>query len=338
VWQVNGAKAMYSVATWQGATPAVSGTGKYLAIVTKNGIFVLDSITGNAVSKFVGQPGYGPRLSFRPDGKQLACVSGGMIQVWDVASGNSVYEVYLPSQFACNSVAWPGEGYILLNGGKLVDLPRRIVLWQYTGGSEQGTVINDRYVYVAKGADQVPTLVHASLPHAQAKSLAATLNPDALLAVKPGAQIAVNAQVAMTPEEQQQIQEALIKRVTDNGAVVAPAANIVLSVTTEQGDTQNVEYRTIGSGFGTESVSVTKQIQKIAITENGAPLWQVMQVKGAPFFLHSKGDSIATAVAEQMKPEVQFFAGAAIPKHLARPGTKTGGAYGESQLTPQGVQ
>jgi len=55
-------------------------------------------------------------------------------------------------------------------------------------------------------------------------------------------------------------------------------------------------------------------------------------------FLHTKGKDLNTAIAEQIKPNVQFFASIKLPKHLARPGPKTGGAYGESTLTTQGVQ
>jgi WD40 repeat protein len=338
VWQRNQAKAIYCVAIFQGSTPAVSGTGKYLTVLTKSGIFVLDALIGNPLAKFVGQPGYFPRLSFRPDGQQLACVSSGLIQVWDVRSGQMVHDVYLPTQFAANAIAWPSDGYLLLNGGSLVDLQRRIVLWQYNGGSQEGATINGRQLYIAKGGDHSGTLVHTALPHGDAKKLTAGLDPDALLAIKPGVQVSVRIAVAMTPQEQQQIYDALVKRLTDNGLQVVQNANLILHATTEQGETKTVEYRTIGRGFGTESATVTQQIQKLTFTENGKTLWQAAQVKGAPIFLHTGGKDLDAALAEQTRPDVAFFTNMMVPKHLARPGPKTGGAYGEASLTPQGVQ
>jgi WD40 repeat protein len=338
VWEASQAKALYSVATFQGSTPAISGTGKYLAVLTKSGIYVLDALTGNPLAKFVGQPGYFPRLSFRPDGQQLACVSSGMIQVWDVMSGQMVHDVYLPTQFAANTIAWPSDGHMLLNGGSLVDLTRRIVLWQYNGGSEVGATVNGRQLYVAKSGDHSGTLVHTPLPHGEAKKLAAGLDPDALLAIKPGVQVSVRIAVAMTPQEQQQIYDALVKRLTDNGISVVQNANVILHATTEQGETKTVEYRTIGRGFGTESATVTQQIQKLTFAENGKTLWQAVQVKDAPFFLHTGGKDLNAAVAAQTRPDVAFFTNMMLPKHLARPGPKTGGAYGEANLTSQGVQ
>ncbi|HZL88224.1 MAG TPA: SHD1 domain-containing protein, partial [Pirellulaceae bacterium] len=56
VWDASQAKAIFSVATFQGSTPAVSGTGKYLAVLTKGGIYVLDSLSGNPLARLVGQP------------------------------------------------------------------------------------------------------------------------------------------------------------------------------------------------------------------------------------------------------------------------------------------
>lgn len=338
VWQAGQAKALYSVATWQGSTPSISGTGKYLAVLTKGGTYVLDAATGNPLARFACQPGYFPRLSFRPDGKQLACVSSGMIQVWDVASGQEIYDVYLPVQFPANTVSWPSDGYMLLNGGSLVDLQRRIVLWQYSGGSEVGAEVNGRHLFVAKGSDQTGTLVHTPLPHGDAKRLAATLDPDSLLAVKPGAQVSVRIAVAMTPQEQQQIYQALVKRLTGNGIKIVENSNVILHATTEQGKTETVEYRTIGRGFGTESATVTQQIQKLTFTENGKTLWQAVQVKGAPIFLHTGDKDLNTAVSEQTRPDVAFFTNSIVPKHLARPGPEAGGAYGVANLTPQGVQ
>jgi WD40 repeat protein len=323
---------------FQGPTPAISGTGKYLAVLTKGGIYVLDALTGNPLAKFAGQPGYFPRLSFRPDGQQLACVSSGMIQVWDVKSGQMVHDVYLPTQFAANTVAWPSDGYMLLNGGSLVDLTRRIVLWQYSGGSEVGATVNGRQLFVAKSGDQSGTLVHTPLPHGDAKKLAASLEPDALLAIKPGVQVSVRIAVAMTPQEQQQIYDALVKRLTDNGVEIVQNANVILHATTEQGETKTVEYRTIGRGFGTESATVTQQIQKLTFTENGKTLWQAVQVKDAPFFLHTGGKDLNAAVAAQTRPDMAFFTNMVLPKHLARPGPLVGGAYGAANLTPQGVQ
>lgn len=338
MWNAGQAKALYSVATFQGSIPAASGSGKYLAVLAANGVFVLDAKSGNPLARFTGQPGYYPRLSFRPDGKQLACVSNGLVQVWDVESGQMVHEVFLPTQFAANSVAWPSDGYLLLNGGSLVDLERRIVLCQYSGGSEAGAAISGRQLFVAKNADHSSTLVHAALPHAAAKKLAAGLNADALLAIKPGAEVSVRIAVALTPQEQQQIHDALVKRLTDGGLKVVPNSGLILHATTEQGETKTVEYRTIGRGFGTESATVTQQIQKLTFTENGKTLWQAVQVKGAPFFLHTRGKDLNAAVAEQTRPSVMFFTNTMLPRHLARPGPEPGGAYQSAKLSAQGVQ
>jgi WD40 repeat protein len=338
MWNAGQAKALYSVATFQGSVPAISGTGKYLAVLTSSGTVVLDAASGNPLAKFAGQPGYYPRLSFRPDGKELACVSSGLVQVWDVASGKMTYEVFLPTQFPANTVSWPADGYLLLNGGALVDLSRRIVLCQYSGGSESGATLGGRYLFVVKDASHNSGLVHTPLPHAAAKKLAASLNADELLAIKPGAQVSLRIAVALPQQEQQQIHDALVKRLTDNGLKVVPNSGLILHATTEQGETKTVEYRTIGRGFGTESATVTQQIQKLTFTENGKTLWQVAQVKGAPIFLHTGGKDLNAAIAEQTRPDVMFYTNTMLPRHLARPGPEAGGAYQVATMSAAGVQ
>ncbi|HUE74364.1 MAG TPA: SHD1 domain-containing protein [Pirellulaceae bacterium] len=338
MWNAGQAKALYSVATFQGSAPATSGTGKYLAVLATNGVFVLDAASGNPLARFNAQPGYFPRLSFRPDGQQLACVSNSLVQVWDVQSGQLVNEVFFPTPFQVNTIAWPSDGYMLLNGSSLVDLARRIVLCQYTGGSEFGAVFGGRQLFVVKDASHNSGVVHTPLPHAGAQKLAATLNADALLAIKPGAEVSVRIAAALTPQEQQQVYDALVKKLTENGLKVVQNSGLILHATTEQGKTETVEYRTIGRGFGTESATVTQQIQKLTFTENGKTLWQASQVKGAPFFLHTRGKDLNTAIAEQTKPDVLFYTNTLLPRHLARPGPEANGAYQTAKVTAAGVQ
>ena len=339
VWEFAKAKALYSISTWQGAIPAISGTGKYLAVLTKAGVYVLESATGKPLAQFEGELGASPRLSFRPDGQQLACVSSGIIQVWDVAFGKLVHDVYLPSQSMVESVSWPSDGYLLLNGGSLVDLARRIVLCQYSGGSRHGVTAGGQQFSVVKGANDADTLIHAALPHRAATQLAASLDPDALLAIKPGAQVSIRVAVSLAPQEQQRIYDALAKRLADSGIQVVQNSNITLHATTEQGKTETVQYRTFGRGFGgTQSATVTQQIQKLTYTENGKTLWQTSHVKGAPIFLHTRGKELNAALAEHVKPEVAFFVNTRVPTHLARPGEHDVGAYSVARFTKQGVQ
>ena len=79
-----------------------------------------------------------------------------------------------------------------------------------------GGTVAGRYLYVAKNNNQAG-LVHTPLPHGEAKKVAAGLNADSLLAIKPGMEVSVRIAVAMTQQEQQQIYDALVKKLTENG-------------------------------------------------------------------------------------------------------------------------
>ena len=66
-------------------------------------------------------------------------------------------------------------------------------------------------------------------------------------------------------------------------------------------------------------------------------LWQSMSVSGAPGFLQTEqGQSIQDALAPYQKPNLAFFENVTLPRYLARPGE--GGAYGTSEVTPQGLR
>jgi hypothetical protein len=98
-----------------------------------------------------------------------------------------------------------------------------------------------------------------------------------------------------------------------------------------------MSYRAFGRPLGeAEKVTITEQISRLKILEQGKPIWEQVVAGGAPAFLQIKeGQSLQEALAPYQKPNLQYFSEVNLPQYVARPAED--GAYGFSKLTPQGV-
>ena len=179
--------------------------------------------------------------------------------------------------------------------------------------------------------------VHFSrLPHDEAMKTAATLDPARLLAVVPGTTFAVETRVQGSPEEQARVRSALEAALTTAGMKVG-AGGLVLEATTDSGASREMSYRSFGIDRTTQTVTVTDQISRLRMLENGKTIWESTSVGGAPAVLQIKeGETIEQALAPYRKPNLAFFEAVAIPREVAR-GAEAG-AYGFSQITEQGIQ
>jgi hypothetical protein len=243
------------------------------------------------------------------------------------------------------NVDWLTDGYVLVGGENLVDLERRIVLWQYQhSDASYGTAhstsaeLGGTFWYGLTSSDRKSRgLFHADLPHAQAKQVAASLKADDLLAVRPGARIALKLNVQGTAAEQEMVRTALTKKLEELGMAVAADSPVVLTASTTTGASRKISYSAFGKSGSSESVNVTPQISRLAIESNGRTLWESSGVNDVPFLLSLKqGQSIQDAVAPYQKPDLSYFSRAKIPQHITKFQEK--GAFGASLLNHQGIQ
>ncbi|MBI3860393.1 MAG: hypothetical protein HY290_00705 [Planctomycetia bacterium] len=342
MWQVSKAKAVYKMEIGNGGAAALSAGGKYLAASFNNGVYVFDALSGKTLGKLPGEPGMVSSLSFRPDGRQLAAVSGQRFLVWELEEGKLYRDVYLPQAIHSPTIDWVSKGYVLLGGERLVDLDRRIVLWQYQHEAGRGFArgygeLGGYFWFALTSADRKERgLFRAKLPHDDARKTADSLDPKQLLAVQPGASVALDVRIQGTPAEQQQVQQALAGQLQSLEMTVANGAKLVLQATTETGKSQDITYRKFGLG-GNETAKITEQICKLKFIENGKVVWESVSVNGAPMMLHLKeGQTVQDALNQYQKPNLQFFSSVKLPQYVARPGDAI--AYGASSLTPQGIQ
>jgi hypothetical protein len=342
VWHAPEARAIWSIDIAPGTSPAVSPGGKYLAATVGDRICLFDALTGKTAGCLAAVPGAVGNLSFRPDGAQLAMLSSQRLVVWDLQSG----EVYRDFSFAAvpaGSVDWLFGGYVLCGGTSLVDLERRAVIWKYLADGHTGVPggwgeIGGQFWYALQAdGSRGRALYPASLPQDDVTRVVTGLDPEHLLAVRPGASFTLDVRVQGDAGEQQKVQQGLAERLAAAGMTIGQGGALVLQATTETGKSREMSYRAFGRLRGeAEKVTVTDQISRLRILEQGKPIWEQVVAGGAPAFLQIKeGQSLQEALAPYQKPNLQYFSEVNLPQYVARPAED--GAYGFSKLTPQGV-
>jgi hypothetical protein len=341
LWELPAVSAIYSIQLVQACRPALSPGRKQLAVVTAAGTEIYDSLTGQLLGRLGNEAGMFPRLAFRPDGRQLAAVSSYRLEVWDVDSGTKFRDIPTTPSGDNARVLWLDDNYLLIDAAylRLVDLERRIVLWDFVrGGLGDKSVFNARagcFWYPGEdSARRLGVYVPIRLPHDEARQVAAGLDPNAILAVRPGQSVSLEMNIDAPPEMQEELRRAIVDKLTKNGLRVSDGQPLTLVARTGQGRSYDVRYFGFGAA-GSSTVNVTEQTSELEFVLDGQTVWKAMTVAGPPYRVSLKeGQSIDQAVSENTKPRLDFFRQAHLPTHIVRPIDKP--AYGRSFLTPQG--
>jgi len=344
VWNIPQAKALYTADLSGSGAPAISPGRKHIAVATTEGVCLYDALTGDSIGKLPGgNPGQIQAIAFRSDGKQLAALAMQRLMVWDLEKGSIDRDIYFTKPQVASSIDWVSDGYLLVGGQNLIDLERRVVLWEYnqTGGfhGKNGAQVGDNYWYLLTANDRsARALFPAKLPHNSALQMAQKMKPDDILAIKPGASIAIQWSVQGDQKEVNDSYQSLIQQLQDIGMTYAEKSRLVLQVSTAAGETKEIQYRGFGRFFGGggETVRVTEYISKIQFVEDNNVIWMAEAHSGAPHMLSLKeGQTVQQALAQYQKPNVKFFTQVKLPKYVARP--HPSGAYGHSELSAKGV-
>jgi WD40 repeat protein len=343
-WNIAEAKALYTADLTGTVAPALSPGRKHIAVPTSEGVCLYQATSGDPIGKLPGgNPGMVQAMAFHPDGKQLAVLAMQRLMVWDLEKGELDRDIYFTKPQFASSMDWLGENHLLVGGQNLIDLERRVVLWEYRSNSgiqgRQGAQVGDTYWYLMSAVDRSSrALFPAKLPHAAALQMAQKLKPDDILAIKPGASIAIQWSVQGDQKEVNDAYQSIIKQLQDIGMTYAEKSRLVLQVSTVAGETKEIQYRGFGGLFGRggETARVTEHISKIQFVEDNNVIWLAEAHSGAPHFLSLKeGQTLQQALAPYQKPNVKFFTQVNLPKYVARP--HPSGAYGHSELTIKGV-
>jgi len=235
------------------------------------------------------------------------------------------------------------DGYVLLGGANLVDLEKRIVLWQYQHANASYPSVDKTsgelggvFWYGLTSGDRTAMgLFQASLPQPEVLTAAAQVTAAELIAVPPGGRVSLQVNVPGSAAEQESIRKALTENLTKSGFVVAVGSPAVLTASKEVGKSYQMSYQNFGGGQ-TQTISVTPQISRLKLILNGKSCWETYTVNSPPPFLSQEPDqsieqpwrrtenrTLSTSVERPFRRRFR--------KHRKSP------LYGASLLTHEGV-
>lgn len=314
--------------------PAITPGGKYAACMTNNGCVILETQTGEQLGAFPVDLLGAVALGFSQDSTQLAVAGGTQVMVFDVASGELVYkhEANVPLGTLGKQVFWLDDNLILLPTGVLLDIDRDLILWKYD-------LVNDGIDYTDAEHQGLLTftgrnqLTVVRLPHPKALSSIPS-NTSNITAVQAGQPIRVVANASGPGVSPNDLQNWLKSAVTKSGYAVGGAAPTEIVASISRGKPVTKEYRSIGRGFATESVTYTPYTSKVEVKQNGKVLWQRSQTSSMPFMLNGN-ETLQEAAKNSEKPNPEFFKSIALPKQILKPEFQSG--FGGSRVSDQGV-
>src|SRR5262249_18487382 len=118
---------------------SISPDGKLLTAGSEeDAVRIWETASGKEIATFRAQA---EALAFVPNSKTLATASGGMIQLWDVATGKRLDQA-LGHQKAVRSVAFARQGRVLATLG----YDSTLRLWESTTGKEIHCLQDDQCV------------------------------------------------------------------------------------------------------------------------------------------------------------------------------------------------
>lgn len=331
LWQVASAKPVWRMKLGAGAA-ALSPAGKLLVASESNGdVAVIDPINGALKGRLSADGMRFSDFAFSADGKQLAGLSWDAVRVWDLTSGKLARDVLIPWQAERSSIEWASDGYVLLGGRHLLDLERRIVLWEYNGAQQSTDWAGKCYAILAGDKTNPPMLVAKSLPHGAARQLAATIKPADVLLVQPGMSVSLEVNIEATDAERQSVIESLKKKLADNQVKVADGQPIRLIAQTRQGESKQETYRQFGRG-SEDQVNVAQKITRLAFEVDGKIVWETSTASSAGSVLTIKqGQSAQQAADAAARYNIPFLLSARVPAYVTKPREKV--AFGSSQLS-----
>jgi hypothetical protein len=337
LWDLDSARAIYTVGIQDNTTPALSPDRKLLAFTTGKEVGILDVESGSVqgLRATVNTPF--ATLAFSPSGKKFAIATMDKLWAYDTATGELQTEMLVAGAFANGEAQWTDENHLLVAHQFLLDLPNQMKLWMYQG-AERAVAVGSSTLFLVQSNHQSPgALVSAQLPQPSAQSaLAKAITDPEFFVLKPGTKVRVVVNGLSDPSRQTPVAEALTAKLNAIGAKPGPEGTIELVASTEVGKQQEITYRSIGRGFGTKTYKVQEYISRVKLVYQGKTAWETSSYNIPHMISLRNGQTVEDFLREQEKPNYEFFSRVELPKLLTRPtGAPT---LGTSQVSTAGVR
>jgi hypothetical protein len=180
-------------------------------------------------------------------------------------------------------------------------------------------------------------LVPAKLLQEEVLAAARDLDPDKILALKPGAKVSLDIQIG--GEEQAKAEAAIRAALEQNGVQVAPDQPLKIAARIVTGKSETKEYHT-GFGFreNSEQVTITERRYEVELLVDGQSAWKQassLQSSSPPVIWMKKGESAQQTVDRENAERTKGFGfNVSIPRYVVHP--KYAGPLGTSKVSLNG--
>jgi WD40 repeat protein len=337
LWRIEGKKAIavYQIDADGRCTPAISPGRKHMALSTPRGVEIFRAHDGALLARMENvRPGAG-QVAFNQDGTKLACVSGKSIYIWDATTGN------LERDFDCTNLHagelhWLDNDHLLVGNTDIIDIPRRMLLWRYEA-THLPAQTSGAWRWLMMQSNNILGLVPSQMLQPEVLEAAKGLDPDAILALKPGAKVSLDLQLG--GEDQQKAEAALRRALEQSGMEVVSDSPIKIAARIVTGESETKEY---GTGFfhrqNVEQVTVTSKRYEVEVMVDGQSAWkQISTIQaGAPSAIWlQNGESAQQAIDRQNAANsANFSFSATMPRYIVHP--KYAGPMGTSKISLSG--
>lgn len=362
VWEIPSGKAAYEITTGR-LRPRLTPDRKYILTTdpSLHNLVVLDAATGETrgvvpLVKFAAETVHSYRVS--PDGRSVAAITrrpdGGELSIIDLSSGLQTTAFPLP--VTAEVIQWVRDGYLLLDGSRLVSLAQQSIVWNYdlSLGMHIREAVDDRHWYmVADSAlDRSFRLVGATLPEETILDDVTSPMYKSKLLLEPGGQISLAVNVGGVPGEDQlgaKVRDGLVQKFAAARITVAPDQPLRLVINGSSGATgKELTNDIFGTGMSTTGGQVIKVQEQqvvwdIAVEHNGKRVWEtsLRSTNSGSYSYNKDWDAGQVSAAASQQTADQMWRDAAgqllefEPPKYAFPATATLGA-GKSRLTSVG--
>jgi WD40 repeat protein len=352
LWEVATLKPIWATTLAFTSEPAFSAGRKYVALVSKPeasvgrgsagrpiggraetkwqaAISIVGVEDGNEVANIPLDEDPGMcSVALRDDGARLALCQSGRIRVWDLTNQEVVRDFALQQgahPIDHGTLAWTSNSHLLIGGNLLIDVERRVPIWQYNNAHQAHTVRDGKVWFLDTGlSHEARVLVGTTLPNQAAQNAVANLKPDDLLVLHPGMEVTVDCQISGDANDVAAAKAALEERLKKNGMKVVPESKVHLVATVQPGKNVRIRYHSWGTPPSAgQEYEVATQVLSLSFDIDGQSVWKYEASTMAPSFLQlQKNENIDQALQRVMKQQEDYFPKRCttiwIPAYMAR--------------------
>lgn len=304
--------------------PSLSNDRKFLAICGGDVFGIVNLEDENQTPSVKKAPGmnYWLNSSFSPSCKRFAAATMQKLMVWDVATGNVLFEGNIPGLQTAGKLLFPDEDFVIVNNDKLIEFSSGIKLWRYHGAAANMVHGETVFVHVGKdGGKIIPT----KIPHEAARRMLAEAKAQSdLFILKKGAPVSLDLR-GVPRQFETEIRKALTANVEKMGFKMSESAPVVLKATIEGPTQEAISYHFAGNFV------VNQYNSAVSIEYDGKSIWS-QRATNIPGAVSGRDQADIKRQLDEAgrKPNLGFFGAVRLPDFLQKPSSD--GAQQDQQM------